>query len=70
VRVQDDLGVDEVPGGDSLVQSHTKSVGSRHVCRRLKSVTSVLRPIYTMQEIGPHSETHEGDGHEIQTFSA
>jgi len=36
VRVQGDLRIDKVPGGDSLVQSFTKSSGSRHVCRNLK----------------------------------
>ena len=32
MRVQDDLGVYEIPGGDSLVQSFAKSSGSRHDC--------------------------------------
>ena len=32
VRVQDDLGVDEMPGRDSLIQSLAKGRGSRHVC--------------------------------------
>jgi len=36
VRVQDDPGVGEVPGGDSLIQSFTESSGSRHVCRGLE----------------------------------
>ena len=31
IRVQDDLGVDEAPGGDPLVQGLTKSSGSRHI---------------------------------------
>ena len=30
VRVQDDLGVDKVAGGDSLVQSLAKGDGGRH----------------------------------------
>ena len=33
MRVQDDLGVDEVPRGDSLVQSLAKSSGGSHICR-------------------------------------
>ena len=32
MRVQGDLGVDEIPRGDSLVQSLAKSRGSRHGC--------------------------------------
>ena len=32
-RVQDDLCVDEAPGGDSLIQSLAKSSGSRHLPR-------------------------------------
>ena len=31
VRVQDDLGVDEISGGDSLVQNLAKNIGSGHV---------------------------------------
>jgi len=30
MRVQDDLGVDEAPGGNSLVQSLAKSSSGRH----------------------------------------
>ena len=33
VRVQNDLGIDEVAGGDSLVQSLAKRNGGGHVCR-------------------------------------
>ena len=33
VRVQDDLGIDEVPRGDSLVQSLAKRNGGGHVCK-------------------------------------
>ena len=33
VRVQDDLRVDKVPGGDSSIQSLAKSNSSRHVCK-------------------------------------
>ena len=32
VRVQNDLGIDEVAGGDSLVQSLAKRNGGGHVC--------------------------------------
>ena len=32
VRVQNNLGIDEVTGGDSLVQSLAKRNGSGHVC--------------------------------------
>ena len=33
MRVQDDLGIDEVSGGDSFVQNLAKSNSSRHICR-------------------------------------
>ena len=33
VRVQDDLGVDEVPRGDSLVESFAKRNGGGHACK-------------------------------------
>ena len=44
-RVQDDLGVDEAPGGDSLIQSLTESSSSRHSRRRERRV--VINRIYT-----------------------
>ena len=47
VRVQDDLGIDEIPGGDSLIQSFAKSRGSCHVCRLLERISFVIGRIYT-----------------------
>ena len=38
VRVQDDLRVDKIPGGDSLVQSLEKSESSRHDCELFEGV--------------------------------
>ena len=38
VRVQDDLRVDKVPGGDSLVQTPEKSNSSRHGCELFEGV--------------------------------
>ena len=50
-RVQDDFGVDEVAGGNSLVQSLAKSNGSRHVCRLVERVSFIIGRIYTMQKV-------------------
>jgi len=41
VRVQDDLGVDEITGGDSLVKSLAKSDGGCHVWRLFERTTFV-----------------------------
>ena len=50
VRIQDDLGVDEIPGGYSLVQSLAKSSGSRHVSRSFEPPPFVsTERIYTIQ---------------------
>jgi hypothetical protein len=46
VRVQYDLRVDEVPGGDSLVQSLTKRSGSRHVRERFGGAPLVIGRTY------------------------
>jgi len=47
VRVQDNLCVDKVPGGDSLVQGLTKSSGGRHaVSTRVGGTRSVIGRIY------------------------
>ncbi len=40
--VQDNLGIDEIPRGDSLVQSLAKSSGSRHVWGCLSERLSLL----------------------------
>ena len=56
VRVQDDLRVDEVPGGDSSVQSLAESSGSRHVCKRVEGAPLVVGRIYgtcVMQQVRP-----------------
>ena len=34
VRIQDDLGVDEIPGGDPIVQGLAKSGSGRHASER------------------------------------
>ena len=47
MRVQDDLCVDEVPRGDSLVQSLAKSSGSRHLCKRFDPAPPVIGRIYS-----------------------
>ena len=41
VRVQDDLGIDKVPRGDSPVESFAKRNGGGHVCKL--SETGVFR---------------------------
>ena len=66
VRVQDDFGVDEVPRGDSLVQSLAKSSGSRHVWRFVGRMSFIIGRIYTIQKISlfqvKPSNQAEGDG--------
>ena len=52
MRVQNDLGVGEVPGGDSLIQSLSKSSGSRHVCGLAGQMLLIGR-IYTTQQTRP-----------------
>jgi len=53
VRIQEDLGVDEIPGGDPLVQSLAKSRGGCHACRMSERAPFVIEGIYTMQQICP-----------------
>ena len=47
VRVQDDLGVNKIPGRDSLVQSLAKGGGSRHGVRVWSKSRSTTSRIYT-----------------------
>ena len=49
VRVQDDLGIDEVSGGNASVQHLAKSSSGHHVCREPKYTASVAGPTYTME---------------------
>jgi len=51
VGVQNDLGIDEVPGGDSLVQSLAKSSSSRHVRKRVEGAPSVVGRIYSIRMV-------------------
>ena len=51
VRVQDELCVDEVPGGDSLVQNLTKCNSGCHGCRLIEEVPFVIGRIYNIREV-------------------
>ena len=54
MRIRDDLCVNEVPGGDPLVQGLAKSSGSRHVCKWSKEAPLVISRIYgicVMQQV-------------------
>jgi len=51
--IQDDPGVDEVPGGYSLIQGLAKGNGSRHVCRMLERMPLGINRIYLMQQTRP-----------------
>ena len=56
VRIHDDLCVDEVPGGDSSIQSLAERSCSRHVCKRVGGVPLVIGRIYgtcVMQQVHP-----------------
>ena len=60
VRVQDDLGIDEVPRGDSLVESFAKRNCGGHVCKLSEmgafhclSYLRDQRPPNMRQRIGP-----------------
>jgi len=46
VRIRDDLRVNEVSRGDSLVQGLAKSSGSRHVCKWFEGAPFVIGRIY------------------------
>jgi hypothetical protein len=46
VRVQDDLCVNEAPGGDSFVQSLAESESSRHGCESFEGVRLLLSAIF------------------------
>jgi len=46
VRVQDNLRVYKVPGGDSLVQSTEKSDSSRHGCELFEGVYLSLSAVF------------------------
>ena len=48
VRVQDDLCVDKVPGGDSLAQSFTKGGSGCHVCKRFEGAPLVIGCTYSI----------------------
>ena len=46
VRIQDDLCVDEIPGGYSLVQGLAKSSGGRHVSGRLSRPLTLVPTVF------------------------
>ena len=49
VRIQDDLGIDEVSRGNASVQNLAKSSNGHHVCREPKRTASVAGPTYTTE---------------------
>ena len=46
VGIQDDLGVDEIPGGYPLVQSFAKRSGGRHVNKRWSHPLSLVPSVF------------------------
>ena len=68
-RVQDNLRVDEIPGGYSFAQSLAESRGGRHIRRLLGQTPLVVDGIYMMQQTRPFLVKASGPQHELKRIA-